>query len=153
MDPNTQSFISSDSGYPPIASNENGEFVFHEDLLEVSNEPVKFAINYNLFVIVRKVKCKNQMYIIDKLLLNFFFFIFVKLQIYFFILVECCVNRECWSACSEGLACVGQDEVGIILECLPDEVFPPQDIFHLINTLHLEASKGVLLFLYYFSFY
>lgn len=112
MDPNTQSFISSDSGYPPIASNENGEFIFHEDVLEVSNEPVKFAINYNLFVIVKKVK------------------------------LECCVNRECWSACSEGLACVGQDEVGIILECLPDEVFPPQDIFHLINTLHLEASKG-----------
>ncbi|XP_024214471.1 zinc finger FYVE domain-containing protein 9 isoform X2 [Halyomorpha halys] len=112
MDPNTQSFISSDSGYPPIASNENGEFVFHEDVPEVSNEPVKFAINYNLFVIVKKVK------------------------------LECCVNRECWSACSEGLACVGQDEVAIILECLPDEVFPPQDIFHLINTLHLEASKG-----------
>ncbi|CAH1391923.1 unnamed protein product [Nezara viridula] len=112
MDPNTQSFISSDSGYPPIASNENGEFVFHEDVLEVTNEPVKFAINYNLFVIVKKVK------------------------------LECCVNRECWSACSDGLACVGQDEVGIILECLPDEVFPPQDIFHLINTLHLEASKG-----------
>lgn len=112
LDPNTLSFIPSESGLPPVASIENGEFTFHEDVTEVAGQPVKFAINYNLFVIVKKVN------------------------------LDCCVHRECWSACSEGLACVGQDEVAIVLECYPDENLPPVDIFHLVNTLHLEASKG-----------
>lgn len=112
LDPNTQSFIPSESGLPPVASIENGEFTFHEDVTEVAAQPVKFAVNYNLFVTVKKVN------------------------------LDCCVHRECWSACSEGLACVGQDEVAIILECLPDENLPPLDIFNLVNTLHLESSKG-----------
>lgn len=58
--------------------------------------------------------------------------------------VECCVNRECWCFSSEGLACVGQDEVVFLLECLPQEAVPPKDVFLLINSLYQDAAKGKL---------
>lgn len=58
--------------------------------------------------------------------------------------VECCVNRECWCFSSEGLACVGQDEVVFLLECLPQEAVPPKDVFLLINMLYQDAAKGEL---------
>lgn len=52
------------------------------------------------------------------------------------------MNRECWCITSSGLACVGQDEVVLLLECLPEENCPPKDVFLLINMLYLDASKG-----------
>ncbi|KAK9500747.1 hypothetical protein O3M35_001948 [Rhynocoris fuscipes] len=112
LDPTTQSFIPADTNLPPIVFTESGQLVFSDEIPKISSEPVKFAINYNLFVSVKKIK------------------------------LDCCVNRLCWSVCSEGLACVGQDEIAIILECLPDELLPPQDLFNLINVLYQDASKG-----------
>ena len=58
------------------------------------------------------------------------------------ITVDCCVNQECWCISSEGLACVGQDEIVLLLECSPQENFPPKDAFVLVNTLYQDASKG-----------
>lgn len=43
---------------------------------------------------------------------------------------------------TEGLACVGQDEVVILLETLPNEKHPPRDIFLFINSLYKDASIG-----------
>uniref|UniRef100_A0A0A9ZF36 Zinc finger FYVE domain-containing protein 9 n=1 Tax=Lygus hesperus TaxID=30085 RepID=A0A0A9ZF36_LYGHE len=113
LDPVTQSFIPSTStDLPPLVTHDNAQLVFLEDVPSISETPVKYAVNNNLFVHVKRVK------------------------------LECCVNRECWSICSEGLAIVGQDEVALVLECLKDELLPPQDVFHFINTLYLEGIKG-----------
>ena len=65
--------------------------------------------------------------------------------------VDCCVNRECWCIASEGLACMGQDEIALVLECLPDEQNPPQDVFHLVNTLYQDTFKGLCLDLIFFK--
>ncbi|XP_024084635.1 zinc finger FYVE domain-containing protein 9 isoform X2 [Cimex lectularius] len=112
LDPTTQSYIPADSNLPPLVTIENGQLQFSDDVQEVADQTVKFAINNNLFVNIKRVK------------------------------LDCCVKRECWSVSSEGLAFVGQDEIAIILEITENEVLPPVDIFHLINTLYLEASKG-----------
>jgi len=44
---------------------------------------------------------------------------------------------------TEGLACVGQDEVVILLETLPNEKHPPRDMFLFINSLYKDASIGL----------
>ncbi|KAL1117387.1 hypothetical protein AAG570_004713 [Ranatra chinensis] len=113
LNPTTQSFIPNDLQLPPpVVVIQHGQLIFCDDVPSIGEEVVKYAINYNLFVNVKRVK------------------------------LDCCVNRECWSVCSEGLACMGQDEVALVLECLPDETLPPQDVFHLVNTLHQDAAKG-----------
>jgi MAD (mothers against decapentaplegic) interacting protein len=58
--------------------------------------------------------------------------------------VDCCVNRKCWCFSTSGMNCVGQDEIVIILECLPDEATVPKDIFVHLNTLYQDASRGKL---------
>lgn len=56
--------------------------------------------------------------------------------------VDCCVNRTCWCFSTFGMSCVGQDEIVIILECLPDEATVPKDVFKHLNTLYQDASRG-----------
>jgi hypothetical protein len=56
--------------------------------------------------------------------------------------VNCCVNKICWNITSKGLACVGQDEVILLVEVLPDETRIPKDLFIYINQLYFEAIKG-----------
>ena len=56
--------------------------------------------------------------------------------------VDCCVNRVCWCFSTKGMCTVGQDEVVIVLECLPDEKVVPRDIFCHLNSVYDEASKG-----------
>lgn len=43
---------------------------------------------------------------------------------------------------SRGLACIGQDEVILLVEVLPDETRIPKDLLIYINQLYLEAIKG-----------
>lgn len=62
--------------------------------------------------------------------------------IFLFFSVNCCVHKDVWSVTTEGLSCVGQDEVVFVLEVLPDEKYPPKDLFATVNTLYQEASKG-----------
>ncbi|XP_039286923.1 uncharacterized protein LOC111051534 isoform X2 [Nilaparvata lugens] len=117
MDPVTSSFIPSEGekNLPPTVVKSHGELIYSEfeNTAITSNQPpLKFAINRNLFVHVKRV------------------------------LLACCVNRDCWCITSEGLACVGQDEIILVLECLPDEMIPPKDVFLLINSLYEDASKG-----------
>jgi len=49
---------------------------------------------------------------------------------------------------TEGLACVGQDEVVILLETLPNEKHPPRDIFLFVNNLYKNASTGLYYYFY-----
>lgn len=56
--------------------------------------------------------------------------------------MDCCIKRETWCMSTEGLACVGQDEVIILLETLPNEKHPPRDIFLFVNNLYKNASLG-----------
>ena len=58
------------------------------------------------------------------------------------IAVECCVNRTCWCFTTKGMCTVGQDEVVIVLECLPDESSIPRDIFCHLHSVYEQASKG-----------
>lgn len=64
---------------------------------------------------------------------------------FFLLSVNCCVNRTCWCFSTIGMSSVGQDEIVIILECLPDETTIPRDIFSHLNTVYKEASKGICL--------
>ncbi|PSN56198.1 hypothetical protein C0J52_01424 [Blattella germanica] len=108
-------------GLPPLAVISKGEIKF-EDVVDQekqmvalrleSEPPAVFAINRNLFVHIK--------------ILN----------------LDCCVNRTCWCFTTSGMSCVGQDEIMIILECLPDETCIPKDIFRHLNTLYQDASRG-----------
>ncbi|XP_075229394.1 smad anchor for receptor activation isoform X2 [Lycorma delicatula] len=126
LDPVTQSFIPAGENndtntkcLPPVVERVQGETIYSQFESVATNgitlndeKPIKFAINCNLFVLIKRV------------------------------MLDCCVNRECWCITSSGLACVGQDEVVLLLECLPEENCPPKDVFLLINMLYLDASKG-----------
>ncbi|VVC44392.1 Hypothetical protein CINCED_3A017717 [Cinara cedri] len=110
----TQSYIPN-IGLPPAAKRAQGELKFDDTERPIAlNDPeTMFAINPNLFLYVRRVY------------------------------LDCCVKRETWCMSTEGLACVGQDEVIILLETLPNEKHPPRDIFLFVNNLYKNASLGV----------
>ncbi|ELT98136.1 hypothetical protein CAPTEDRAFT_178790 [Capitella teleta] len=74
--------------------------------------PVVFAINKNLFVIVKIVS------------------------------LECCVNRVCWNFTTKGMCTVNQAEIMFVLECLPQEKTIPRDIFTHLNSVYEDASRG-----------
>ncbi|XP_064625104.1 zinc finger FYVE domain-containing protein 9-like isoform X2 [Lineus longissimus] len=112
-----------ETGLPPVISQTGvkGDYSIEEDpdpdiLLPILKSddlsPVVFAVNKNLFVLVK--------------ILN----------------LDCCVNRVCWCFTTKGMCTVGQDEIVIVLECLPDEKTVPRDIFSHLNTVYEEAGKG-----------
>uniref|UniRef100_A0A8D8WRK3 Zinc finger FYVE domain-containing protein 9 n=1 Tax=Cacopsylla melanoneura TaxID=428564 RepID=A0A8D8WRK3_9HEMI len=115
LHPDTNSFIPS-VGLPPIIQNKGGEISYSEVLspIGVGEESVKFAIHRNLFAHVQKLK------------------------------LDCCMGKKkyAWNVTSEGLNCVGQDEVVFLLSCTPGEVFPSQHIFHVILYIYTEAAQG-----------
>lgn len=122
LDPITNSYIPEEPNLlPPTVTIHKGQISYHnvtdQDLLyrTLKNEcepPVMFAINKNLYAYV---KITN---------------------------LSCCVNRICWNVTSKGLACVGQDEIILLLETLPDETQIPKDLLIYINHIYLEATKG-----------
>ncbi|XP_076168170.1 smad anchor for receptor activation isoform X1 [Ptiloglossa arizonensis] len=122
LDPNTESYVPQDpNALPPTVTIHKGRVSYHavtdEDLLykTIKNEcepPVMFAINRNLYAYVK--------------ILN----------------LNCCINKTCWNITSKGLACVGQDEVILLVETLPDETQIPKDLLIFINELYLEAIAG-----------
>nr|CAD7592012.1 unnamed protein product [Timema genevievae] len=121
-DPNTMSYIPAEKGLPPIATSVDGELKYEEDfgdsdrliasLRSETDAPVLFALNRNLYI---KVKILS---------------------------LDCCVNRTCWCFTTVGLSSVGQDEVMVLLECLPNESVIPRDVFIHLNTLYQEATRG-----------
>lgn len=52
------------------------------------------------------------------------------------------VNRKCWYMTTKGMHAVGQAEVVILLQCLPDEKTIPKDIFTHFVQLYQEALSG-----------
>ncbi|GIY83355.1 zinc finger FYVE domain-containing protein 9 [Caerostris extrusa] len=56
--------------------------------------------------------------------------------------LDCCFGYECWCFTSRGLCNVGQDEIMIVLQKLPDERDIPRDIFKLFTHVYDSASKG-----------
>ena len=67
--------------------------------------------------------------------------------------VNCCMRRTCWNFTTRGLCTVGQDEVVVLLECLPDEFVPPPDVFHHIDMLYEQACQGGFWTCSLYSFY
>ncbi|XP_032684691.1 zinc finger FYVE domain-containing protein 9 isoform X2 [Odontomachus brunneus] len=122
LDNTTNSYIPHDPNLlPRVVTIHKGQITYHpptdENVLykTLKNEcepPVMFAINRNLYAYV---KITN---------------------------LNCCVNKVCWNVTSRGLACVGQDEVILLVETLPDETRIPKDLLIYINQLYLEAIKG-----------
>ncbi|KAM6918414.1 zinc finger FYVE domain-containing protein 9 [Xenentodon cancila] len=55
------------------------------------------------------------------------------------------VNRKCWYVTTKGMHAVGQAEVVILLQCLPDEKTVPKDIFTHFVQLYQEALSGNVL--------
>ncbi|XP_066593554.1 zinc finger FYVE domain-containing protein 9 isoform X3 [Prorops nasuta] len=106
---------------PPTVTIHKGCISYHEvtdqaqlykSLKNECEPPVMFAINRNLYAYV---KITN---------------------------LNCCVNKICWNFTSKGLACVGQDEVILLVEALPEETQLPKDLLMCINQIYLDAIKG-----------
>ncbi|XP_017266452.1 zinc finger FYVE domain-containing protein 9 isoform X2 [Kryptolebias marmoratus] len=55
------------------------------------------------------------------------------------------VNRKCWYVTTKGMHAVGQAEVVVLLQCLPDEKTVPKDIFTHFVQLYQEALSGNVL--------
>ncbi|XP_026675676.1 uncharacterized protein LOC103524460 isoform X2 [Diaphorina citri] len=114
LHPDSNSFIPT-TGLPPILASNGGEVSYSELTSPLSlEESVKFAIHRNLFAHVKKIK------------------------------LDCCLGkkRTVWNVTSEGLNCVGQDEVVFLLACTQGEEYPPQHIFHVILYIYTEAAQG-----------
>ncbi|XP_066548547.1 zinc finger FYVE domain-containing protein 9 isoform X1 [Amia ocellicauda] len=52
------------------------------------------------------------------------------------------VNRKCWCVSTKGMHAVGQAEVVILLQCLPDEKSIPKDVFSHFVQLYQDALTG-----------
>uniref|UniRef100_G3PDW7 Zinc finger, FYVE domain containing 9b n=1 Tax=Gasterosteus aculeatus aculeatus TaxID=481459 RepID=G3PDW7_GASAC len=52
------------------------------------------------------------------------------------------VNRKCWCVTTKGMHAVGQAEVVLLLQCLPEEKSFPKDIFSHIIQLYRDALTG-----------
>ncbi|KAM3876163.1 zinc finger FYVE domain-containing protein 9 [Diretmus argenteus] len=52
------------------------------------------------------------------------------------------VNRKCWCVTSKGMHAVGQVEVVVLLQCLPEEKNLPKDIFSHFIQLYRDALTG-----------
>ncbi|XP_028986588.1 zinc finger FYVE domain-containing protein 9 isoform X2 [Betta splendens] len=55
------------------------------------------------------------------------------------------VNRKCWYFTTKGMHAVGQAEVVVLLQCLPDEKTIPKDVFTHFVQLYQEALTGNVL--------
>uniref|UniRef100_A0A8C2DW23 Zinc finger, FYVE domain containing 9a n=1 Tax=Cyprinus carpio TaxID=7962 RepID=A0A8C2DW23_CYPCA len=55
------------------------------------------------------------------------------------------VNRKCWYMTTKGMHAVGQAEIVVLLQCLPDEKTIPKDIFSHFVQLYREALTGNVL--------
>ncbi|XP_010179355.1 PREDICTED: zinc finger FYVE domain-containing protein 9 isoform X2 [Mesitornis unicolor] len=52
------------------------------------------------------------------------------------------VNRKCWCFTTKGMHAVGQSEIVVLLQCLPDEKCLPKDIFNHFVQLYRDALAG-----------
>ncbi|ESO88131.1 hypothetical protein LOTGIDRAFT_193725 [Lottia gigantea] len=109
---NNQRNLIPDDGLPPLYTKIEGTSDILLYFLDEESEPVIFAVNKNLFILVK--------------MLN----------------LDCCVKRSVWCFTSRGMCTVGQNEIIILLEVVEDELSPPRDIFMQYSNIYEEASKG-----------
>ncbi|PVD22658.1 hypothetical protein C0Q70_15913 [Pomacea canaliculata] len=101
-----------EEGLPPVATHSETNGVLCFLVADEEASPVIFAINQNLLVLVKIIN------------------------------LDCCVHRVVWCFTTQGMANVGQDELVVVLETLPDENTVPRDIFCYFSTIYEEAGKG-----------
>lgn len=58
--------------------------------------------------------------------------------------VDCCIHRTCWCFTTKGMDAVGQDEIVVLLETLPEENQIPYDVFYHLMDIYEEAGRGEL---------
>lgn len=97
---------------------------------------MSFSINKNLAVLIKIVTRK----LILEIMHVAAFFLLTCMVLY--LSVDCCVNKICWCFTTKGMCTIGQDEVIVVLECLPDENTAPMDVFRHLSFIYDEASKG-----------
>lgn len=108
----------SESDLPPTISINKSDVLYSEcsnspSVVEMlKNESLTFAINQNLFVHVKIIN------------------------------MSCCISKQAWCFCTEGLINVGSDEIVYLLEYIEDESFIPKDLFFHIYSVYSEAEKG-----------
>lgn len=67
------------------------------------------------------------------------------------------MNRKCWCVTTKGMHAVGQVEVVVLLQCLPEEKSFPKDIFSHFVQLYRDTLTGytlcydLLFFFFFFS--
>ncbi|NXJ85859.1 ZFY16 protein, partial [Trogon melanurus] len=54
-------------------------------------------------------------------------------------------SEKCWYFSTNGLHCLGQAEIIVLLQCLPDEEIFPSEIFKLFIDIYKDAMKGMLI--------
>lgn len=112
-----------DEGLPPlvVGTDDKGEVTLSENpdpaslMSQIRNEeanPVMLALNRNLFVLVKIIN------------------------------LDCCVNRVVWCFTTRGMVTVGQEELVMVLETLPEEDTIPIDVLYHFITMYEEAGKG-----------
>lgn len=52
-------------------------------------------------------------------------------------------SEKCWYFSTNGLHGLGQAEIVILLQCLPDEEIFPSEIFKLFIDIYKDAMKGM----------
>lgn len=52
------------------------------------------------------------------------------------------VNRKCWCVTTKGMHAVGQVEMVVLLQCLPEEKSFPKDIFSHFIQLYRDSLTG-----------
>ncbi|RXG69118.1 Zinc finger FYVE domain-containing protein 9 [Armadillidium vulgare] len=114
--------IPSGGGLPPVLlkSSTNGEYLFDanpdsnklEEQMINGMDPVVFALQKNLTVLVKRIK------------------------------LDCCVGLDVWNVATRGLCNVGQEELVVLLEVNPEEKSPPPHLFAFLHTVYQQANKG-----------
>lgn len=69
-----------------------------------------------------------------------FFFLYWTPAYLLYVLAD--VNRKCWCVTTKGMHAVGQVEVVVLLQCLPEEKSFPKDIFSHFVQLYRDTLTG-----------
>lgn len=110
-------------------------------------KPLVFVLNANLLAMVKLVNCMYIFTFFSKhfhrthtqLILSQDVYIDPK-RLHFHCVTD--VNRRCWCMTTKGMHAVGQVEVVVLLQCLPEEKSFPRDIFSHFIQLFRDTVTG-----------
>ncbi|CAB3980722.1 zinc finger FYVE domain-containing 9 isoform X2 [Paramuricea clavata] len=103
-------------------------------LLKKTDEGLKIddSPNHQDLLYLLKKRKETVMFLLNKHLV-------VKVKI---VKLNCCVKRKCWCFSSEGMQAADQEDMVILLECVPKESSIPQDVLSHFNTAFKYAKQG-----------